>query len=527
VVLELDEIQGNILAGFNKDHEALVLVAFPSAEAGRRWLADLAPEIASSEEVEAFNRSFRAAVARTGGEATAPSARWVNVAISHAGLTALERPREELVQFPEEFRAGMKRRAELLGDAGSSAPSQWPAPYQDAVHAVVIVAADRRHDLQVSVERQQLLAENHGLEVVFTQYGQTREDEPGHEHFGFRDGISQPGMRGLTVPSDPSNPDQGVPGQDLLWPGEFVIGYPGQAGPGGGDDPGPVRTSGPNWTRNGSYLVFRRLRQDVAGFRSFLAETARDLGMTEDLLGAKMVGRYRSGAPLEGTGPQDIDPALTDPDVLTVERINDFEFAEDLEGRNVPLAAHIRKTYPRDHPTAEGGERATQLHRILRRGIPYGSSLPQGEPTDGAAAQAEFPDDRGLLFLCYQSSIARQFEFVQRHFVNDPDFPEAGAGHDPVITQVPGTLSFGLPGGRSDHVALLQRFVITTGGEYFFQPSISALSLLATEPIPGDAGSNQQRGASQRRRAQAPSRRSHFDEPKVRRPITPERTRRP
>ncbi|MCJ7438200.1 MAG: Dyp-type peroxidase, partial [Acidimicrobiia bacterium] len=106
---------------------------------------------------------------------------------------------------------------------------------------------------------------------------------------------------------------------------------------------------------------------------------------------------------------------------------------------------------------------------------PYGASLPAGAASDDA-------QDRGLLFLCYQASISRQFETVQRQFVNDPDFPEAGTGQDPIITQSHATGSFTLPGGRPNHIALMARFVTTTGGEYFFQPSITALSQLGVEP---------------------------------------------
>ena len=162
----------------------------------------------------------------------------------------------------------------------------------------------------------------------------------------------------------------------------------------------------------------------------------------------------------------------------------------------MPLAAHIRKAYPRDEDTPGGGEEDTQTHRLLRRGIPYGASLPRGDESSSAA-----DEDRGLLFLCYQTSIERQFEFVQARFVNDPDFPEPGAGQDPIITQDPATGSFTLPGGRQEHVALLQRFVTTTGGEYFFQPSRSALAALSAAPTAPDAPT---RGPAPPRRPLAP-----------------------
>lgn len=494
VALALERIQGNVVAGFRQHLQALVLVTVPDAAAGRRWLAALAPSIASSAEVHAHNQAWEAAA--DAGEDT-PKATFANVALTHAGLAALGRPRGELRAFPRAFREGMAARARRVGDTDASAPATWPEPYRTPAHAMVIVAADEAADLDAEVARQRQLAADAGATVVHVEQGAAREDEPGHEHFGFRDGVSQPGLRGFTEAENPDDPEQGVPGQDLLWPGEFVLGYPRQAGVGGGDDAGPVARSGPDWTADGSYLVYRRLRQDVAAFHEFVAELAEAQDISEDLAGAKVVGRYKSGAPLEVTGAVATDPGADDP-VCDPHQINDFEFGDDLDGEVVPLAAHIRKTYSRDHPTDAGGEEDAQLHRLLRRGIPYGASYVAGE-SDPAPA---FPDDRGLLFLAYQWSIEQQFEHVQRRFVNDPDFPEPGAGQDPVIAQSPATGSFTLPGGRPDHVALMTRFVLTTGGDYFFAPSLPALARLAeapaddapapADPPPADGGRRRQ-----------------------------------
>ncbi|MCE9621426.1 MAG: Dyp-type peroxidase [Actinomycetia bacterium] len=498
VDLDLDEIQGNVLPGFNNHHQALILVGFPSSSDGRAWLAAVRSSVASAREV----------TARSGLSNTS----WVNIALSHPGLIALGRPRSELSTFPVEFRAGLVKRANTVGDLGVNAVKNWPAPLQQVFHAVVIVAADQADDRQSLVQQHQQLAAQHGVEVRHVEYGDARVDEPGHEHFGFRDGISQPGVRGFTVPANPDDAEQGAPGQDLLWPGEFVLGYPSQAGPGADVEvQGPIATSGPDWTKNGSYLVFRRLRQDVAGFRAFIRSVAKDQGLSEDLAGAKIVGRYKSGAPLALTGEQDTDPGLTNPALLSDEQINDFEFVDDgdLNGDLVPLAAHIRKTYPRDHPTDDGGEADTQRHRVLRRGIPFGASLAADATPDSAAALAEFPNDRGLLFLCYQTSIARQFEHVQQQWVNDPTFPEPNAGQDAIIATAPKTGEFSLPGGRTGHVALMQRFVTTTGGGYFFQPSLSALATLSAAPpadVPTTPRPPRPNGSGRRPRPGRPSR---------------------
>lgn len=491
--MNLANIQGNIVGGFNKDFQRLLFFRLGDPRRARRWLAGLVNEIATAQEVLAFNDLFRQSRARRGSEAAAPTARWVNVALTHAGIAALGVDGDELGAFPEAFRQGMAARASIIGDVDASAPAGWVGPSdRQGLHGVVLLAADSPGDLR-SLTRGQLAAMTAGgVRVIHDQEGRTRADEPGHEHFGFKDGISQPGIRGVTARQNPDDDGQGLPGQDLLWPGEFVLGYPTQVGePESADEPenerpGPVATSGPAWTADGSYLVFRRLRQDVAGFRRFVAAAAASQGLTDDQMGAKFVGRYKSGAPLERTEdqPDDLDttagdPSVADPSILDDTRINHFEFGDDVDGLVVPRAAHIRKSYPRDDATPTGAEADTQTHRLLRRGIPYGRSYqartPDDSPTGGGA-------DRGLLFLCYQTDIERQFEFVQSQWVNNPDAPGDGDGHDPVISQASARRTFTLPGGRPDHIEMMQRFVTTTGGAYFLQPSLDALRRLSRAP---------------------------------------------
>jgi Dyp-type peroxidase family len=478
--LDLTDIQGNVFGGFNKDNQTFIAVLFPSVGAGRAWVNSVRAHVASSAEVVAFNNAFRSVASRAGAQTTLLTSSWTNVALTYDGLVALGVNASDLSLFPQEFRGGMAARALHLGDTGKSSPSNWPLPFQRRAHALLLLAADTTTDLTALVTQQTALAKQLGVKVLWTQQGSVRVDEPGHEHFGFKDGISQPGVRGVTTPTDPTNPDQGVPGQDLLWPGEFVIGQPTQAGVGQPiTSAGPPSIGGPLWTTNGSYLVFRRLTQDVAGFRDFVAQSAAAQGISSDLMGAKMMGRYKSGAALESSGAKAGDPGASDPSLLGDNVVNNFEYGNDPDGAVVPLAAHIRKAYPRDEPTKDGGESDTQTHRIIRRGIPFGTSLPPETASTDPAARPVFPSDRGLLFLCYQSSIRRQFEFIQNHWVNDPNFPRLDSGQDPVVSQSDGTGSFTLPNGRPNHIALMQRFVTTTGGDYFFQPSLTALGLLA------------------------------------------------
>jgi Dyp-type peroxidase family len=476
-VLELDEIQGNILPGFLKDYQVVVCFRIEDVERARAFLHDLAPHVASAAEVLQFNRLFSASRRRRGHEA-AVRATWTNVALS---FDALRRLAGEADFGDTAFREGMAARAELLGDPD---PGQWvvgsPA---ETVDGVVIVASDDDDDLADELERIDSLAQ--GVRVVWRAEGRTLpEPWTGREHYGFRDGISQPALRGLlsadpddvlTPRRNPDDPNEADPGTRLVWPGEFVFGYPTQdaADP---LQPGPPAQAGPDWARNGSYVVFRRYRQDPARFQAFVEATAAQAGLAPELLAGKLVGRWRSGAPLS-RAPDVDDPALGADGCAN----NNFAFARarapiaaagpgtcsddvfppapaDPEGVRCPQAAHIRKSYPRD-------EAESQTHRLLRRGIPFGS-----------------PDDpeRGLLFFCYQTSIERQFEFVVRNWIDNPDFRRPGEGLDPIVGSAGAGAAFALPGesGAAAPLPLPLDWTTMTGGAYFFAPSISALSRL-------------------------------------------------
>jgi Dyp-type peroxidase family len=496
--LALEEIQGNILSGFNKDYQAFLFLHFDDASKARAWLASIKNEIASTDQVDRFNKLFKDLRKFRGGELGTLKATWANIAFTHDGLCQLAAAGSDLSGFPRAFVEGMGKRSEKLGDIGNSDPKNWVFNRigVDGIHAVLMVGSDSQADLYQHIMRYlSLIFLNGGLTLVFLQEGAVRSDQPGHEHFGFKDGVSQPGIRGFTQPSNPNAPDEGIPGQDLLWPGEFVIGYETQFGVADPKKPADLNTAPgapskpvPAWTRNGSYLVFRRLRQDVPAFRNQIRDLAAAHNLKPEVLEAKIVGRYTSGCPLERSKPHPNldtthgDPSIEHPDLLT-DNINNFEYGDDAKGAIVPRAAHIRKAYPRDEIVGDGSqinENTTQKHRLLRRGIPYGTSF---RPTLGSVAHPVEEEnalenvDRGLLFLAYQSDIESHFEFVQQTWVNNTEFPEPRDGQDPVIAQSPiGPVSMsGIQGSPID----IKHFVTTTGGEYFFQPSISVLRKLA------------------------------------------------
>ncbi|WP_313896358.1 Dyp-type peroxidase [Streptomyces sp. YIM 98790] len=499
------DIQGDIIAGFRKDHARLLFLQFGDAGAARRWLTRLRPRISTTQDVAVFNARFSFARARSAGADPASlAAIWRSVGFTWDGLVTLagsppvsDIPRgstqEALVQ-------GCARRAGMLGDTGRSAPENWlfGAPHNEPVHAVLTLAADRPEDLRAAMawERQELKL--HGVRMVFEQEGATLPGaDRGHEHFGFKDGISQPAVEGFDEP-DPERPEhkKGRPGTRIIPAGEFVVGLP-------LDHRLPAWL--PPWMNNGSFQVIRRLAQDVEGWRRqldrHLARLKENGAVPEDAtpewLAARLVGRWPSGAPV--MKHPDADPR-PDP---SLEPDNDLSYADDLEGRITPLCSHLRKTSPRDglkprpearEPLAEKG--TLDGRRIIRRGIPFGPPLdPQG--VDGGPKTP-----RGLLFVCYQSDLVAQFEFVQRAWVDRDDFPErpAKAGRDavigrggeasfPVVPAVPG----GGPDGDGTVTLSFRPFVHTEGALYTFVPSLSALDQLAQGTIPPGGSGPQDR----------------------------------
>jgi Dyp-type peroxidase family len=508
-LLEAEDIQGNIAPGFNKDNQLLLFCRIVNVPMTKRWLARIPNEIATMREVLDFNRLFKKLADRRGGEPSGLSAAWSNIAFSYPGLAKLT---PQASAFPQAaFRVGLPERAAFLGDTID--PDDWVvgAP-NDIPDLLLIIAADRPESMEPAACRLLNIAAlpkapgalgQTGLELRYLERGAVLPDR-GHEHFGFKDGISQPGIRGkvssgsndfLTPrfldPSDPSAPIFGKPGQVLISPGEFIIGYNRQ-------DPHdpllalPALATTPTWGRNGSFIVFRRLRQNVAAFRQFLHQTAQAMGskpgfagLTEEALGSKLVGRWPSGAPLVRSPAAD-NPALGDDDTAN----NHFAFDSatapvrlaggsivpgcpaDTSGLFCPHAGHIRKVNPRDISTDSG---FVLTRRILRRGIPYGPPLPEAKAGENLVDDGV---DRGLLFIGYTSSIDNTFETLQRTWCNSDDQPDGG-GHDPIIGQTAtGVRTFDLSsvGGQTASIQLPQQWVTPTGGGYFFAPSISALS---------------------------------------------------
>jgi Dyp-type peroxidase family len=532
------EIQGDILAGFNKDYRTYLFLQFPDTVRARAWLGALAPLIAPTIVVAAFNERFSAAHQAQGG-ADPPNlkATWVNVSFTYAGLALLfedqtklpgvtdyrafvEGPVGPLNPTPERPRTA---KADQLLDIGTlSGPEHWVIGGIDKdtkqdkqkIHALLNIQSDTPDDLLIEVGRMRALAAFHGLVSVFEQSGATLPgDAAGHEHFGFKDGISQPGVLGFH-PAGPPNPDDptdrfgevdGKPGTTIIASGEFILGHPiespGQPLPPDGRAEPEILADNLAWMRNGSFQVFRRLAQDVPSFWGQITANIHTLPagdpLNEELLGAKLVGRWRSGTPL------DLAPDRDNP-FLGSKQENNFHFYQrdaegnvvpnpashiDNDGLQCPRFAHIRKVYPRANNFAKNRSR-----RIIRRGVPFGLPF---QPTAGAGHGADA--ERGLLFVAYMRSLADQFEFLQRRWVNNEKFPLSDSGPDPIIgtarpddtpVSVPvpsaednqlatNTLKRGKPGAVQETPLHFERWVHTTGAVYTFVPSIPTLVQLA------------------------------------------------
>jgi len=452
-------IQGNVLAAYNKDHQCFLLYRFADQGQARLWLGAVAAQVAATETVEDYNDAYRAA--RAAGATQAPTATWINVGLTAQGLEMLTANAAQigadLIPFTT-FAAGPAAHATALGDTGASDPTRWQfgGSSNAPVHAVVTVAADATTDRDGKLAALDQLAQQHNITLVYRLDGDALAGTmAGHEHFGHKDGISQPGVRDFHEP-DPANPGlrKDHPGTPLIAAGEFILGYP---------DEGGTAASALAWMRDGSFQVLRQVAQDVPSWHAQMHDLRQvnpSLAASDEELQAKLMGRWPSGRPLAlastnmpaGAAPT---ATATDPDS------NAFDFTSDPSGTTTPLCSHIRKTNPR----------ADRSHRILRRGIPFG---PACDYADDSSLEAS----RGLLFNAYVANIDRQFEFLLQSWANNPNFSGPGVGRDPVLGDVQEPLTVHTPNGGMTQLNW-KRPIQTLGCIYAFAPSLPVLQQLA------------------------------------------------
>ncbi|MEU7306353.1 Dyp-type peroxidase [Streptomyces sp. NPDC007206] len=433
VALELDDIQRGVLSGRPTPYAATYL-AFRIDDRGHG---------------RELMRRASTAVTSAADSVSPVGETWVSVAVTCRGLEALGVPRASLDTFAWEFRQGMAARARTLGDVGDSSPEHWETPLGGPdVHVVLTAVAPDPEHLEAAVDRVRPAYDQlAGVTAIWRQDCHALPTET--EHFGYRDGVSHPAVEGSGIPG--SN-ELEVP----LKAGEFILGYRDELG--GVQSPHPTVLG-----RNGSYAAFRKLHQNVAQFRRYLKDNSTG-PEDEELIAAKIMGRWRSGAPL-ALAPHADDPALgADP-----HRRNTFLYkTDDPAGFTTPGSSHIRRANPRDASVA--GE--VRLHRMIRRGAVYGPPLPEGALEDDGA-------DRGLMFAFIGAHLGRQFEFVQTQWMNDGVFFGANDAKDPVTGAHDGSAGYTIPRRPlRRRLAPLPRFVVTRGGEYCFLPSLTALRWL-------------------------------------------------
>lgn len=434
-ILELDDIQSGLLRPRPTPYVATyILFRIDKRDAGRELMRRLSGVVTSAAHPESSGRDT-----------------WVSAALTYQGLKALGVPQASLDSFSPQFQQGMAARAKMLGDTGESSPEHWENPLGSRdVHVVITALSPDTAHLESAMERaRKAYRELPGITAIWRQDCHVRPGE--REAFGFRDGIGHPAIEGSGIPGTNSN-------ERPFKAGEFVLGYPDEMG----DTPSMPQPE--ILGRNGSYVVFRKLHQRVAAFRRYLKENSTS-PEAEELMAAKMMGRWRSGAPL-ALCPMHDNPRLgADPN-----RNNDFLFKQDDPiGYSTPLGSHIRRMNPRDAEIAGVG----RIHRMIRRGTSYGPELPDGVLDDDGV-------DRGLMFAFVGAHLGRQFEFVQSEWMNDSSFFGATVGKDPIAGAHNGGSTFDIPNRPlRRRLQGLPRFVVTRGGEYCFLPGLRALHRLA------------------------------------------------
>ena len=459
---DLPNIQGLVLNGYG--HHKCSVYVFLKANDGalaRSWLQVLIPSIRTCK--------------RRGKEEERPDDS-VNIALTLSGLEVLGLPSAALAEFPTEFTEGMAgaERPRVLGDTGDCAPETWEfgGPNNGGIDILLMIfGIDDEIVSKRYLELSSQFAQGGLVEVYRQDTGRISNYEP----FGFHDGISQPAIAGA--------PGKQLSNETPLNAGEFLLGYTnGYNTPGSAvlvDEAQDTANQLPaaedvagskDFSRDGTFLVFRKLEQDVKGFWDFLHQEARRLGHVDDgdayaeWLGAKFIGRWKDGSPLV----QSPDKPHTDP--KTADVLNNFLYMDvDPDGLRCPVGAHIRRANPRDSltPNPNRSKVVSNRHRLIRRGRHYEDKGPSGTKV-------------GLCFIALNADIQRQFEFVQQTWLNSSKFNGLFDVSDPLVGTNDGTTPFSIPMSPARlRINGIPRFIRTKGGGYFFMPSINALRFLA------------------------------------------------
>ncbi len=434
--LELDDIQHFLVSRPPALVARYEFLSFREPAAGRSWLTGILDKVGTASAVGS----------------SVPDSRWVTIAFTWNGLQALGVDNAALATFPEEFRQGMAARAQILGTTGANHPDHWLGNLASPdLHAIVVLfARDVPERERCRIEHAQFVSRCPGVELLSSL---DLEAIPpftyAHEHFGYRDRLSSVVVEGTGERANHGSPPP-------VKAGEFFLGYTDETGS------QPALPEPEALSRNGSYVAYLRLEEHVGAFREFLQQHG-ETPEQQELIAAKLMGRWRSGAPLVLSPNQD-DPSVgADP-----QRTNNFDYGRmDPYGYGCPVGSHIRRMNPRD--TGENMQR----RRMIRRGGTYGPPLPEGTPDDGV--------ERGIAAFIGCASLVRQFEFAMNVWVNDPNFKDLGNERDPFVGTQDGSFDITIPKRPIRRkIKGLPAFTTLRGGAYFFLPGMTGLRYLAT-----------------------------------------------
>ncbi|KAL3484186.1 hypothetical protein BJX62DRAFT_244160 [Aspergillus germanicus] len=437
----LDNLQADIWPGLLKFYQIFYFFNIDEVSKFRPQLKILADTvITSASSAQAMRNEILVSKSARAGITTGPQVvplAGVNIAFSKVGLEKLGKDGLK----DQAFNHGQFKSMTQGVGAGQDQEKDWLDSFKNGVDGVLLICGTKD---KVEARLKKLEEENlGGLKVAEVLRGEDLESRPGHEHFGFKDGISQPLLRGL----DDAQAQLSNKRHILTDPGTIITGK-----------------NEPPWATDGSYMAFRKLKQFVPEFRSFVETNALRLSYSPAQLGARLVGRWESGAPVQ-VFPKDDSPNEAEK--------NDFDYTKDLQDKNCPFAAHIRKTKPR------GDLGNSTDFDIMRRGIPYGKEFLGGEEKTS--------EDRGLLFVCYQSSLAKGFQFITESWINEKTFPPRAAdvpvtpGIDPIMGSSRLNNMSIVDGNGARNSIDFDSFVQSNGGEYFFMPSLPVLREMAAK----------------------------------------------
>jgi Dyp-type peroxidase family len=556
--LDLADIQGNILRDYgNKFPFArFFFLRINNAAAGRAFILALGPKITNAIAWK-DDPDYP-------GDLTQPIPPVaINIAFTFFGLVALELPTGTLAGLPPEFIDGMAARKHILGDDGgarcreqresglafyapTTAPAHWDPVWTDrddigrpTVHVMVALNAQMKPDGSAVGELEtetRWLVElcktlDNGVELMPGNAGGASElyqdasaimetkngvvKPTAKEHFGFTDGFGNPVFEGQYPPGRDKIAAVGggkiMPGPEQRWEplatGEFLLGHPDEAQ----EIPGASMPLA--FSRNGTFVAYRKLHQNVGRFRDYIADTAKtyarvmnvDLEEAAETIKAKIVGRWSNGVPLMAA-PTYASWLAFNERFAAAKKNNDkaelaamgaalvnFRYRSDPAGTTCPVTSHMRRVNTRDmldptltqdmfdpthpsksHPDTWRGSVLNNRRRILRRGLPYGTSAPDSG-NDG---------DHGIIFMVVCASLFRQFEFVQQQWVQYGLDVNAGNDTDPLLGNRHESAKFVIPvepgSGKPPFICdRLPEFVECRGGDYFFMPSMNALRMMA------------------------------------------------